>query len=187
MTGVEIFRLFLETLGAIGAIGGVGIGLWAMLRKKPPFAIRAIEITTHTTTRTGAMRATGPAHEVSHSLTLKIENLRDTKMQVFGVDINADHSKSKKDVHMMGTGLAKADVFIPENSIYEVEYKLDSKSVAGTYSKAKDILVTVRTSFGDKTVSFPQEWRVAFFEAVEEPWSLPSRSPFEKTQLKRAG
>jgi hypothetical protein len=187
MTEVEIYRLVLETLGAVGTIGGVAVAIWAMLRRKPPFAIRAIEVNSLTTTRTGAMRATGPAHEVSHSLTLKIENLRDTKMQVFGVDIDADHSKSKKDVHMMGTGLAKADVFIPENSIYEVEYKLDSKSVAGTYSKAQDIFVTVRTSFGDKTVSFPQEWRLAFFQAVEEPWPFNTPSPFEQTGLRRAG
>ncbi|MBK9561901.1 MAG: hypothetical protein IPO54_01975 [Micavibrio sp.] len=186
MTGVEIFRLVLETLGAIGAIGGVGIGLWAMLRKKPPFAIRAIEVTSHTTTRTGAMRATGPAHEVSHSLILKIENFRDTKIQVFGVDIDADHSKSKKHVHMMGMGLAKPDVFIPEKSIYEIEYKLDSKSVVGTYSQAKDILVTVRTSFGDTTISFPKEWHLAFFQATEEPWPFNSPSPFEQTGLKRA-
>lgn len=187
MTEVEIYRLVLETLGTIGAIGGVGIALWAMLRKKPPFAIRALEVSALKVIRTGAMRATGSAHEVSHSLILKIENLRDTKMQVFGVDIDADHSKSKKDVHMMGMGLAKVDVFIPENSIYEVEYKLDSKSVSGTYSKAKDILVTVRTSFGNKTVSFPQEWRLAFFQAVEEPWPFNSPSPFKNIQLKRAG
>lgn len=187
MTEVEIYRLILETLGAIGAIGGVGIGLWAMLRKKPPFAIRAIEVSSHTMTRTGAMRATGPAHEVSHSLILKIENLRETKMQVFGVDIDADHSKSKKDVHFMGMGLAKPDVFIPENSIYEVEYEINSKSVVGTYSQAKDILVTVRTSFGDTTVSFPKEWRLAFFEAVEEPWPFNSPSPFEQVGLKRTG
>lgn len=186
MTGVEVFRLILETLGAIGAIGGVGIGLWAMLRKKPPFAIRAIEVNTLTTQRTGAMRATGPAHEISHSLTLKIENLRDTKMQIFCVDIDADHSKSKEDLHMMGMGLEMPNVFIPENSIYEVEYKLDSKSVVGTYSQAKDILVTVRTSFGDTTVSFPKEWRLAFFQAVEEPWPFNSRSPFEQSGLKRA-
>lgn len=183
MTGPEVYELFLNTLMALAAVAAVCVPLWLALRKKPPFAIRAIEVSSHTTTRTGGMRGTGPAHEVSHSLTLKIENFRNTKMQVFGVDIDADHSKSKKDLHMMGMGLDKPDVYIPENSIYEVEYKLDSKSVTGTYSQAKDILVTVRTSFGDKTVSFPKEWRIAFFEAAEEPWDLPSRSPFDKRKV----
>ncbi|MBK7360835.1 MAG: hypothetical protein IPJ01_00555 [Micavibrio sp.] len=137
MTGVEIFRLVLETLGAIGAIGGVGIGLWAMLRKKPPFAIRAIEVTSHTTTRTGAMRATGPAHEVSHSLILKIENFRDTKIQVFGVDIDADHSKSKKHVHMMGMGLAKPDVFIPEKAFMKSSTNSIQRALLGHIAKLK--------------------------------------------------
>jgi hypothetical protein len=127
------------------------------------------------------MIATGPAQEISHCLILKIENLRDTRMQVFGVDIDADHSKSKKNIHFIGLELSEPDIFIPEKSIYEVEYKLNLKSVVGTYSQAKQILITVRTSFGDKTAIFPKEWRQQFYEATEEPWDLPSRSPFERT------
>lgn len=180
MTGIELYQLVLGTLSALGAVGAVGVALWAILRKKPPFAIHAIEVMTYKTQRTGVMRETSPTHEVSHSLILKIENPRDTKMQIFGVDIDADHSKNKKNIHFMGMGLEEPNVFIPQNSIYEVEYKLDTKSVIGTYSQAKDILVTIRTSFGDKTVSFPKEWRHQFYEAVEEPWDLPSRSPFER-------
>lgn len=176
----EIYRLILETLGVLGTVAGVCFGIWLAFRKKPAFIIHDVHVSTHTLTRTGAMRNTGPAREVSHSLVVKLENLRDTKMQVFGVDIDADHSKSKIDVHLTGLGFDEPNIFIPENSIYEIEYSIDTTSVEGTYSNAKEILVTVRTSFGDKTIPFPQEGRQQLYEVLEHPWPHPSRPPFEK-------
>lgn len=180
MMDTEIYRLTLETLGVIATVGGVVFGIWIAFRKKPAFIIHDVHVSTHTMTRTGAMRNTGPAREVSHSLVVKIENLRNTKMQVFGVDIDGDHSKNKIEVHLTGLGFEEPNKFIPENSIYEIEYKIDTTSVEGTYSNAKEILVTVRTSFGDKKLSFPLEGRQQLFEALEHPWDLPSRTNFEQ-------
>lgn len=187
MTGAETFSLILDTLTAIGAVAAVAVSVWIVLRKQSPFAIRGIKVTAHTISRSGAMRKEGPAQEVSYSLTLKIENLRDVRMQVFEVAIEADHSKSKKDLHTMSTSFSRSDIFIPEKSIYDVEYKIDSKSVVGAYSKAKDITLTISTSFGDTIVPFPQEWRAQLYEAMEEPWPFNSPSPFSQANLKRAG
>lgn len=179
MTGMEIYRLILETLTAVGTVGAVWVALWAILRKQPPFAIRDIQVRTNIVERTGGMRGTGPDKEISHFLRLTIENFRDTRMQIFNVDIEADHSKSKKNLHKMSAGFSEPNIFIPEKSIYEVQYKIDGKSVVGTYSKAKEITVVVSTSFGSKTISFPQEGRTQLYEAMEEPWPFNTPSPFE--------
>lgn len=168
MTGIEIYKLILDTFIAFGTVGAVCISLWAVLRKQPPFAIRDIQVATHTVMRTGGMRKTGPAQETSYSLRLTIENFRDTRMQIFSASINADHSRDKKSLHQMSMGFSAPDIFIPERSIYTVQYQLDSKSMRGTYSNAKEITLTLSTSFGDKTVSFPEEWRLQLYEAVEQ-------------------
>lgn len=187
MTGAEIFSLMLDTLMALGAVAAVVVSVWVVLRKQSPLAIREIKVTAHTVSRSGAVRKEGPAQEVSYLLTLKIENLRDVRMKVFDVTIEADHSKNKKALHKMSASFSRPDVFIPEKSIYDVEYKIDSKSVLGTYSKAKDITLTVCTSFGDTTVPFPQEWRAQLYEAIEAPWPFNGPSPFSQANLKRAG
>src|SRR5689334_3087007 len=106
MTGVEIYRLILETLTAIGTVGAVCVALWATLRKQSPFTIRDIQVMSHTVMRTGGMRGTGPDREITHFLRLTIENFRDTRMQIFDVGIEADHSKSKKDLHKMRDGFS---------------------------------------------------------------------------------
>lgn len=185
MTKIDIYHLVLETLTALGTVGAVWVALWAILRKQPPFAIRDIQMISHEVMRTGGMRGTGPDREITHFLRLTIENFRDTRMQVFNIEVEADHSKSQKDLHRMSSCFSQADVFIPEKSIYDVQYKIDNKSVAGTYSKAKEITLMVSTSFGSKTVSFPQEWRAQLYEAIEHPWPFNTPSPFEQAGLKK--
>lgn len=180
MTGMEIYRLILETLTAIGTVGAVWVALWSILRKQTPFDIRNIQVTSHTVMRTGGMRGAGPDRETTHFLRLSIENFRDTRMQIFNVEIEADHSKSKKDLHKMSTQFSEPNIFIPEKSIYDVQYSINTKSVSGTYSKAKEIMLTCSTSFGSKAVPFPKEWRAQLYEAMEMPWSLNSPSPFER-------
>lgn len=180
MIAIEIYRLILETFTAIGTVGAVAVSLWVVLRKQPPFSIRNVHVSSHIVTRTGKMRETGPAEEVTHFLRLKIENLRNTRMQVFSVSLDADHSKGKQGLHQVSMELSEPNVFIPESSIYEVQYKMDSKSVVGTYSNAKDIILTLSTSFGSQSVPFPKEWRAQLYEALEEPWPFNTPSPFDE-------
>lgn len=186
MTGVEIYSLVLETLTALATVGAVWVALWTILRKQPPFAIRSIQVMSNEVIRTGGMRGTGPDREITHFLRLTIENFRDTRMQIFNVQIEADHSKSKNNLHKMSDQFSEPNIFIPEKSIYDVQYEINGKSVTGTFSKANEITITVSTSFGSKTVTFPKEWRAQLYQATEEPWPFNSPSPFEAETLKRA-
>lgn len=165
MTGIGIYQLALDTFTALGTVGAVCLSLWLVLRKQPRFAIRKIEMMTEI-----SLDEKHKEKSREHFLVVNLENFLDTKMHVFNISVNSV-SGDKKKTGLMGGGLVipLKNTFIPEKSIYNVRQPIASDWEAGAFSKAKQITCTVSTSFGDKEVEFPKEWRDRLYEAVEQP------------------
>lgn len=165
MTGIEIYKLTLDTFTALGTVGAVCLSLWLVLRKQPRFAVRKIEMMTEI-----VLDKEHKEKSRDHFLVVNLENFLDTRMHVFSISVNSARGDKKK-TGLMGGGLIipLKDTFIPEKSIYNIRQPIVSNWEVGTFSKAKKITCTVSTSFGDQEVEFPQEWRERLCEAVEQP------------------
>lgn len=159
MSGIEIYQIMLDTLTAFGTVGAVCLSLWLVLRKQPRFAVRKIEMMTEHQERSK-----------EHFLVISLENFLDAKMHVFSISVNSVSTDKKKE-GLIGGGLVLPlkNAFIPEKSIYNIRQPIASDWEAGTFSKAKQITCTVSTSFGDKEVEFPKQWRDRLCEAIEQP------------------
>lgn len=165
MTGIEFYKLALDTFTALGTVGAVCLSLWLVLRKQPRFAVHKIEILTNI-----ALDENHKEKSREHFIVVNLENFLDTKMHVFSISVHSV-SGDKKKTGLMGRGLVipLKNTFIPEKSIYNVRQPIASNWEIGSISKAKQIICTVSTSFGDKEVEFPKEWRDRLYEAVEQP------------------
>lgn len=61
------------------------------------------------------------------------------------------------------------NVFAPPKSLYHFKCPVKGDWEAGTFSNATEITCTVATSFGDKTIDFPKQWRGRLVEVMECP------------------
>lgn len=154
MTSVDLYKLTLDTLTAIGTVGAVVFSLWAMLHRKQKFKIKDFSINKFE-----------HVHALKKScLGIEFENLIETQMEIKGVEI--DFLK-KKEKSKSGKTWGFKDEIVAPLSHYELLIPLEREWVPDSLKSADETLITIKTSFGNRSMPFPKKLAKRLCDAME--------------------
>lgn len=148
MSEYETWSLIVSGLAAAGTLAAVIISLVATLWPKTRFKIHLIDVIaikqyTH---------IEDDGYDVSH-LRFDVENKMDVQMQVFDARIHFKGSENNQAIT-----LGFDETFVPPKSRYNVQVPLAEKCVKnGVCSNASKVVITLGTSFGEKTGTVKNE------------------------------
>jgi len=163
MTTIELWNLIFSGFTAIGTITAVCISLWFAVGKKKRFSINDARMQLNRTEKDGELIDAG------NFLYLSLENHLEFEMKVFEVVIGYQ-SKNKTGclggrVHLDCEG---SPIFIPAISQYDIKVQIPRRTEVGMYKSAKRITLSVSTSFGNKTIPFPNKWLPQLIDSIEK-------------------
>lgn len=145
MSEYEIWSLIISGLAAFATLAAVIISLVATLWPKTRFKIHLIDVIAE-------IRHGSEGYERSH-LRFDVENKMDVQMQVFNARIHFKGSENNQSI-----SLGFENTFVPPQSRYNVQVALTENSVRnGVCSNASKVVITLSTSFGEKTGTVKNE------------------------------
>jgi len=155
MTTIELWNFIFSGLTAIGTVGAVVISLWLARPHWKRFTVKYVRV---------SCMIKNADNSQESALFLMIHNHQNVPMEIQHIALRF-RDKANNSVSEERWKCEKE--FIPPLSQYEIKADLKQNWAVGAIAKADEITVSIKTSLGDKTISFPEKYLAALVKSLE--------------------
>lgn len=148
------WNLIFDGFTAVGTVGAVVFSLWAMLHRNQKFKIKGFSINKFE-----------HVHALKKScLCIEFENLIEAQMEIKKVEIDFLKKKEKSN---SGKVWGFQDEIVAPLSHYELLIPLEREWVPNSLRSADETLITIKTSFGNRSMPFPTNLKKRLCDLME--------------------
>lgn len=154
MTTFQIWILIFSGFTAIGTVSAVIISLWVTLHRLTRFDVKGIRV----------YRLIKADKTEENTLFILFDNRQNIQMEILKVELAFNKDSKRRESRQDWTF---KNEFIPPLSQYEIKIPLHRAWAPDSLRKSDRIDLTIKTSFGNKTIPFPKKYKEGLFDSIE--------------------
>jgi hypothetical protein len=155
MKNLELWTLIFSGATAFGTVGSVFLSLWLSRFHWKIFTIKYVRISSIIIELNNSQKS---------NLLIMFHNHQNVNMEIKNITLTFS-SKKEESSYELGWKCDKE--FILPFSQYELEIPLKQEWCIDTISKASKINLSIKTSLGNKTISFPKKYKNGLAMSLE--------------------